>query len=111
MHIADSVTEFRRDGLALIVQDVAEYHPGALGHHCAHVRGAHPPSTATDECDLARQPFCHFDSPVVSVLAPYICVLVYDQGLVAGGADRPPSRSLRREIPVCRRHSRRTRRG
>ena len=67
VQIADVVANLCRHRLALVVEDVAEHHLGALGHQRPHVRGAHPPRTPADECDLSRQPFCHCVSPVVSV--------------------------------------------
>jgi hypothetical protein len=54
VHVANGVAELGRDRVALVVEDVAEHHPGPLDYQRPHVGGAHPPRAAADERDLAR---------------------------------------------------------
>ena len=60
--IARVLPEFLRHQLAVGVEDVAAHHLRAVGDHLAGMRGAHPPGSAADQRDLARQPSCHESS-------------------------------------------------
>ena len=53
VHIARGVTDLVGQRLALLVEDVADHHLGALGHQSPRVLGAHAPSAATDQCNFS----------------------------------------------------------
>ena len=51
--VAGRVAELVGQRLALVVEDVADDHFGALGDEHPGVRGAHPPRPAADQCDFS----------------------------------------------------------
>ena len=53
VHIARGVTDLVGQRLALLVEDVADHHLGALGHQSPRVLCAHAPSAATDQCNFS----------------------------------------------------------
>ena len=51
--VARGLTDLVGQRLALVVEDVADHHLGALGDQHPRVLGAHAPGAATDQCNFS----------------------------------------------------------